>query len=426
MVKSENNLFLQQAKQEKAIYEYLRNSVKSKSPPEMLREFRYLCLELRHSNQEISQTLEKIIFSKHKEDIFLQILNYCCHILIDYWSQKSENYPYILELIELFDQNNFYQAKYHSRPRQKLAILVQNFSKTEEYLKLRRIAKFINTSSEIKLKKQSLIEDLLPHYPYLYSSVLLGREHIPETTNLILNLQRKSQKNFESQLAQHIIYRSRLVEIARAKQLSNRAGKIIKRVENPTFLGETEFKKTLKQYLNKIDEQGTIYQNAKKFLIEIKFLNSYKEFKQSLYKYLIFGIKQPTTSKYSLQQKLRQVIDDISYQSDSEPCSKSLILQTCQRLLRSLVLDTTRQNNHYQLIELIMNLGVTQTAALMIKIILISPQAKSDLEQRLGILFSSYESHTIEDTKWLIKFLENILIAFSLYYGNINLLVVSY
>ncbi|MDJ0574993.1 MAG: hypothetical protein QNJ65_07480 [Xenococcaceae cyanobacterium MO_234.B1] len=424
MTKSQDNLVWQQAKQEKVIYEYLRNSVESKPPQEMIGEFRYLFLELRHNNTEVRQTLENIVLSKHKEYMFLQILNYCCHILINYWSQKAETYPYIWELLELFNPVNFRQTKrvrYHDRRRQKLFDLVQNFNQTEYYLKLIRIAKFVNTSSAIKLKEQSFIGDLLSHYPYLYSPVLLGKESIPGTSNLILNLQQKRQKKFELQLAQHMIYRSRLVQIARAKQLSNRAGKIIKRVDNPTFLGEADLKKTLKQYLNKIDETGTIYQHAKRFLIEIKFIKSYKEFKQSLYQYLILGIRQSTTNKYLLQQKLKQVIDDIYYQSDSQPCTNSLMLQTYQRLLRFFVVDTTRQNDHHQLIELIMNLGTTQTTALLLKIILISPHVKLDLEQRLGILFSSYESHTIEDGKWLVKLLENILIAFSLYFGDINL-----
>ncbi|HHP7230963.1 MAG TPA: hypothetical protein ACFCUY_08905 [Xenococcaceae cyanobacterium] len=421
MAKSPDNLVWQQAKPEKVIYEYLRNSVASKSPSEMLVEFRYLFLELRHPNSEICHILETIIFSKHKEEFFLQVLNYCCHILIDSWQEKTENYAYILKLVELFEPNNLAQVKYLNRTRQKLFNLVKTFSNTDEFLKLKRIANFINTSPIIKLDELALISDLLPHYPYLYSAVLLGKEHIPGTTNLVINLQQKRQKSFELQLAQHMIYRSRLVQIARAKQLSNRAGKFMKRVENPTLLGETDLKRTLKQYLNKTNDTGTIYQTAKKFLIELKFIKSYKIFKECLYQYLILGIQQPTTNKYPIQAKLKQVLEDICYHSDSQPCTNSLILQTCQRLLRFLVLDTTRQNDHYQLIELIMNLGTTQTTALLIKVILISPHAKQDLEQRLGLLFSVYESSSIEDSKWLVKFLDNILVAFSLYFGEINL-----
>ncbi len=421
MTNFQSNLVWQQAKQETIIYEYLRNSVAMRSPQEVIKEFRYLFLELLHSNKEVRRALETIVFAKHKEKIFFKILNYCCYILIDYWSQKTINYSYTLELIELFEPKNFPQIRCHDRRRHKLNLLVKNFNQTEEYRKLKLIVLFLNTGSEIKLEKQCFIRDLLPHYYYLYSAILLGTESLPETTNLILNLKEKRQKLFESQLAKHIIYRSRLVQIARAKQLSNRAGKIIKRVENPTFLGEKNLKKTLKQYLNKVSKTGTIYQTAQEFLINNNLSTSYKEFKQNLYQYLILGIERPVNNQYLLAQKLHQVINEVSYQADSEPCSNQLIFQTCQRLLSFFVIDTSLQNSHYQLIELVMNLGTTQTTALLIKIILISPQAKLDLEQRLGLLFNSYESHNIESGKWLIKLLENVLIAFSLYFGEVNL-----
>ncbi len=404
------------------IYEYLRNSVESTSPQEMIGEFRYLFLELVHSNREIRKTLENIILAKHKEDIFFQILNYCCHILINYWSKDVNHYPYIIDLIEIFNQTDFHTKKPKNRTRQKLYILIEKFKKTQKFNNLKRIATFINAPPQITLEINSLISDLLPHYFYLYSSVLLGKERTPGTTSLILKLQKKSQKSFESQLAQHIIYRSRLIQIARAKQLSNRAGKIIKRVKNPTFLGEKELKKALKQYLRKIDLRGTLHQCAKQFLIEITFLNSYKDFKHSLSKYLIVGIKTSNKSQYSLQEKLNLVIyDNISAQYDFQPCTDQLILQTCQRLLRYFIIDSTRQDNHYQLIELVMNLGITQTTALFMKIVLIAPAAKSDLEHRLGIIFSFYEHRTVEEAKWLIQLLENILIAFSFYFGNIDM-----
>ena len=421
MAQSQNNLVWQQAKQEKKIYEYLRHAVQIKPPQEMLREFRYLFLELVHTDKEVRHSLENIVLAKHKEDIFFQILTYCCHILINSWSQLKENHTYILELIEIFNPQTIPLRKSNSRSRQKLFILVKKFSQSEEYNNLKRIAKFINNSTQVEFKEQSLISDLLPHYYYLYSSVLLGKEHTPETTNLIISLQQKCQENFESELAKHIIYRSRLVQIARAEQLSNRAGKIIKRVKNPTFLGEKEFKNCLKQYLNNTNGRGTIYQNTKHFLIEAAFLNSYKDFKVSLYQYLTSDLEKSNNKGSAVKKILKQAIDGISKEYDHHPCTDQLILKTCQRLLRLLIIDTTRHGSHYQLIELIMNLGTSQTTALLMKIVLIAPCAKSDLEQRLGILFSFYESRTIEEAKWLVKLLENVLIASSFYFGNVDL-----
>ena len=58
---------------------------------------------------------------------------------------------------------------------------------------------------------------------------------------------------------------------------------------------------------------------------------------------------------------------------------------------------------------------------LLVKIVLICPLIKTDLEQRLAILYSCYEAKNIEDVPWMVKFFEHFLIALSIYFGKIDI-----
>ena len=73
------------------------------------------------------------------------------------------------------------------------------------------------------------------------------------------------------------------------------------------------------------------------------------------------------------------------------------------------------------MINLIYSLGTAQTVMLLIKILLICPQVKPDLEQRLGILFVHYEDKTIGEVVWLAKFFEHFSVAFSIYFGKLDI-----
>ena len=85
------------------------------------------------------------------------------------------------------------------------------------------------------------------------------------------------------------------------------------------------------------------------------------------------------------------------------------------------MVDTTQQNNHSQFIDLVINLGTSNTVSLLVRMALICPKIKPELEQRLAILFVKYESRKAEDVTWLIKVLENFLVAFSLNFGKMDL-----
>jgi len=255
----------------------------------------------------------------------------------------------------------------------------------------------------------------------LYRHLLLVEEDFVEIVDFVKKLQAVRNKKFELNLAQHFIYRSRLVEIARAKQLSSGAGKILRKVANPTLLAHRDLQLVVKQYIKKIDANGTLYDLAQRFILENKGKITYLQFKLNLIEYLAYGIV-PRSSDYSLSLQLEDILKDLYYQSDGLKINESLILLTCRKLYQKIIIKKgSTSQEHQTLLELTTNLGTAQTAMLLIKIALICPSARVDLEVRLANLFIHYESRIVKKNLWLVKLLEHCRVTISIYFGEMNI-----
>ncbi|VEP18981.1 conserved hypothetical protein [Hyella patelloides LEGE 07179] len=419
MIKNQKNSSCNTVNPEKIIYEYLRDYLKTHTVEESILEYRCIFLEGTSQNVLVRNIMEDIICSKIKQEKFFFILNYCFYIAINYWLRNNENEEYIIQLTQLFDRVD-YTSTYYSRRKRKLLSLTQKFVNSKHHQKIKRIALILDYKPLIETDNNTLVDNLLSRYTYLYKPLLIGKENITELTDLIHDLQVTRTKSFELQLAQHIIYRTRLIEVAKAQQFSHGAGKIIRRSPNPTLLSNQDLRVVLKQYIKKIDKKITLYQLSRKFVVNNKRDLSYREFKRNLYFYLTFNIK-PTNPNYNFEKKLWNLLDSIYYQSDTLLINNNLTLRTFRKLYQHLIISNSDKKKHDLLIKLISNLGTAQTVMLLIKIVLICPHVKTDLEQRLAQLYSCYEGKSLEDVPWMVKFLEHFLIAFSIYFGKIDI-----
>jgi len=97
------------------------------------------------------------------------------------------------------------------------------------------------------------------------------------------------------------------------------------------------------------------------------------------------------------------------------------MLRTSSQLLNYLVVESSHQPEHYIFIDMISNMGVTQTVGMLLKVVLMCKKVKPYLEKRFSILFNHYESFTSEGVPWLVKSLENIQLAFSVHFGKADL-----
>ena len=129
-------------------------------------------------------------------------------------------------------------------------------------------------------------------------------------------------------------------------------------------------------------------------LLEICFSESDKRGLQTINKY-------KAAKQTKIPKKLIQPVNNPTLLSDRE----------LDRALR-------HYTGHERYIDLITYLGETKTIGLLLKLVLLCSKVKPYLEQRFSILFSHYESVAENEAPWLIKSLENLQVAFSVYFGQ--------
>ncbi|MGF1591464.1 MAG: hypothetical protein ACFCU7_19915 [Pleurocapsa sp.] len=421
------------------VYEYLRQCAAIRSPSEVIQEFEQLFHQGKNKDAQVSKALEKIVFSPSPPQ-FERFFSCCCYIILDCWLDKPETMLYLPQLLNTFDTIGL--AKSYDRRRKQLIQLIKNYQQTQSYLQLRAVIAIINpqtivshslatpiatnevVSSSSNSDRKTLVNAYLLRYTYLYKYFSPQDAQSDRLTAFMQKLEQDRQKDFEILLSQHIIYRFRLKQLAKMKLLAKGAGKIITKVDNPSLLSEKALRIALQQYIGKIEHNQTILERSQRFLAENELRNTYQVFKQDLYRFLTTNIK-PRNSTYQFKPRLAQKLADIFPQSDAKPLNRTLVLQTCRQLFSFLIIDPTVANEPKQFIELITNLGTAQVMMILVKIALICPESTADLEKKIYLVVTHYQLQNIQDARWLIKSLEHLLIAFSIYFGNIDVSIAS-
>ena len=406
------------------VYEYLRQQAVRRSPSEVARF--QLLFEQGKVDSRVSQALAKVVADKKQFDKFL---NRCCYIILDCWADSTSIF-YISQLLDTLDAAC--QTKSYDRRRQQLVRLIAEYRQTKSYLQLKAIAAIItpqtansdtiastNEASEDSNSQHSIIvNSYLARYTYLYQHFILDDFELPHLTALINKLQQERQQKLEIQLSQHLIYRYRLKQFAKMKLLAKGAGNMITPVANPSLLSERAFRVAWQQYTRKKD-RFTVLERAQHFVAENKLRNTYKVFKQDLYRFLTNKIV-PRNSTYKFHHRLEEKLANIFAQSDAKPLNRSLILQTCRQLYSFLIVNPASPDCDDRFAKLIANLGTAQVMLILTKIVLICPESKSDLEQKICSIVTRYQLQDVRDLPWLIKALEHLSIAFSIYFGKID------
>ena len=433
MIKNTDGLSKQSIEPEiKLICDYWHQSASSKSPTQVIIEFKSLFLQGRVENLEVSQALEKIVASA-SELQFSQIFSHCFYLILDCWVEVK-GLTHTEELINILELAN--QASSYDRRRKQLIQSIKSYQQTKAYNRLRAVIsllsyKAIDNNNARAAMAQALssgsqeanlidINTYLPRYTFLYSFFApLQTENLDRLNQYILDLQCDRQQNFEFQLSKHLIYRFRLKQVAKMKLMSKGAEKIITKANNPLLLSEKAFKIALQQYFGKVDSNKTVLERARRFVADCSSRNSYQAFKQDLQRFLLRNI-QPRNSNYQFDRELAAKLDNIFVQSNDKPLNDTLILQTCRQLFSFLVIDISETENTHKFANLIVNLGTAQTMTILTKIVLICPESRSDLEKKIALIVAHHQLVPIHDVPWLFKSLEHLLMAFSIYFGSID------
>ncbi|MFB2835114.1 hypothetical protein [Floridanema evergladense] len=407
---------------EEIIYKHLINCVQSESPAQIIERFHQLFIDgIGYPEADIEAALYKIIANLENQQDFNYIISRCCYILINRWQMQPKSKNAIVELIELFENSSSRFTGIASRSHlvQRLQELTTNFTQSEEYKLLRRLVpafvpKIVTVNQEAKYP----LGQLISRYPFLYDHCLLGDETPALQKQTVREMQQQRQKQFEISLSQYTLYL--LKHLKTAKKIDSEIGdKIIKPVKNPTLLTDEKLYLALQEFVGKVKDSHTYQDLAQNFLSQIGKNQNYRGFKSYLYEYLIDSV-DPKYGKHQFNNRLYQHLKNLSSEKDSQRLNDVLIMQTCSELFNFLV-ESPNHPNYYLFLDLVANVGPRRTIGILLKIALLSQKVKPLLERRFSILFTYYESQTVEDLRWLVQSLENLNVALVTNFGGVDL-----
>ncbi|BAZ28078.1 hypothetical protein NIES4074_05090 [Cylindrospermum sp. NIES-4074] len=408
--------------QEQQIYQHFLHLVRIETPSQMIERFRALFIEgLGYPEPAIVLILDKIIASKKGAEDFNFFLNRCCHILINRWHMQPQLHDAIAELINLFESPPVKSrtASFRYREIRHLREIVKLFTDSEQYRVLRRFTQVVGQNTELDGNKdnQPLIT-LIRRYPYLYEHYLISEDSTIEQQQTVREIQTQVQKKFEIDLSQYVLYKVRRTKIVQKTSVAE-ADRILRPVPNPTLLSDRELYTTLKQCIGKVEGDYTYNDLAQQFLKYSSQVSNFRAFKDDLYEYLISSV-DGDYGKRQFNKRLYTQLQNTLPQANAQKLDDFLIVRTCSQLLNFLIVNSNLSLQHFTFVDLITNQGTMLTIGLLLKIVLICRKVKPYLEKRLAILFNHYESSTTSCIQWLVKALEQLNIALSIHFGNLD------
>lgn len=406
--------------QEQMLYGHLLAYAEHESPEHLIERFQSLFIDgVGYAEQNVVAALDQIVSDRDIEEYFHFILNRCCHILINRWQSNPQLQYAVPLLIDLFETTPRQNVKEYSRSRQvrHLRQVVKQFTETEQYLTLKRLARLIDSDSNQNDEDRPL-GNLIQRYPYLYEYCLVSEDSPEAHHKNIRRLQARAQQQFEVNLSHYVTYRVRQARLKKA-QSGQVALERLKPVSNPTLLSDRELVTSLNQFAGKV-HQGRSYQDAAQNFLECNKSVKFGEFKRELYDYLGTAV-DPAYGQRKFNKLLAYQLEHTLPQNEDQYVNDFLLIRTCSQLLNFLVLESSTNPQHFVFIDLINNLGPLSTTGLLIKVILLCRKVKPYLEKRFSTLFNHYETATQNNVKWLVKMFENFNVAMSVTFGSTDI-----
>ena len=383
--------YAQQAQE--IIYQFLLELVRQQPPAKVLLEFKQLFIDFEScaGNVEVFKAISELIFSNNEKE-FLHTLKRSCYILVNNWD-TSRNYSYIKELVDLFAE--FKISKRTLSPTlTRLRTWLTNFVNSQDY-------------QELKLFISKYGYSDLEHWSNRYTSYLL----VPQYTNLNNPVeQREAARTLSKKLKDK--FKFDLAMYTARSESSIEKDKIAK---NPTGLGD-EVLRFIKMIVAK---RGSFsYVNLANIFLEQTRNIKYKDFKFCLQKYLIFSVANKDfveVCNKQLSEKLGQLYE--SYHEDQ--LDDALLLRTCNRVIE--YLTTEDQQEPSGMFILLLSQGHPLTLVIvLLKIILICPNARTHLEMCIAKLIQYYRDYSEDECQWVVNFFEVFNITFAIHADNVQ------
>ncbi|HBB33028.1 MAG TPA: hypothetical protein DC064_14815 [Cyanobacteria bacterium UBA9273] len=380
---------IQQAQE--SIYQFLLEIVRKQPPAKVLQEFKHLFIDYDacDSNPDILQSVSELIFANNEKE-FRDTVKRSCYILINNW-YISRDHTSIKELIELFSQvKNNSKTLSPTLGRQRAWLF--NFINSPEYDELRLFV----TKYEQK-----------EHWSDRYTSYLL----VPQYTNLTNPIeQREAARTLSQKLKEQFKF-----DLAMYTARSQAGLHKDKTHPNPTALGD----KVLHFIKKIVAKNGAFnYENFAHIFLEQTREMNFKFFKYCFHKYLLYSIESQDFIKF-LNHKLAGKLEVLYEIHHEEQVTDALLLRTCNRTIEYLTTEDhqepsplfillTSQGHHLNLV------------IVLLKIILICPNARVHLETCIAKLIQYYTNYPEEECEWVINVFEIFKITFAIHADNVQ------
>lgn len=390
-MENSNNPEYNLAEDLETICRFFLEIVKQYSPEFVLSEFKNLFINPVAFQSEPQKAFYHIIVSQNEEE-FKNTLKRTIYILLNNWIY-SRKYQAPQDLIELLSHspNNCCL----SAPNLKhLKDWLVNFISSQDY-------------EEVKLFVAKHDHRQKDHWKSRYTSYLLAPQYANSNNSIE---QRKAAKALSKQLQDQFKF-----ELAMYTAHSDGSALINQRSQNPTALGD-EAIRLIKQLVAK---RGFFsYANLANIFLQQTQQLKYKDFKQSLIKYLFFSVTNQglvENLKTKLDEKLSVLYEDFNEQR----LNKALLLKTCNRVVEYLTMK--KYGEPSSLFVVLASQGNPLTLSIiLLKILLICPSSRTHLEVSLASLIEYYENFSQEECHWVIKFLEVTRIILAIYTENVQ------
>ncbi|MCM1985300.1 hypothetical protein [Lyngbya confervoides] len=398
---------------EQVIYSHLLACVKAESPEQVLQRFhRLFILGQQYPDPKIRQALEQLLRQHSNTRMLLPFFNRCCHILVNRWQLAAADKQAVSHLLELIKQvQTPSRASRGGHAGNRLRLLVYQFAESDYFQQLNRIGEFVRGPG--RTSDQAPLVTLIHRYPYLYSHCLLSQQDDPEQQRIIRVAQVEKQKEFEQNLSRYM-----------ALSTVNRGGvaplPMPGKVENPTLLSHRDLQQTLKHFVGPVNGRSSSYRHrAQRFIRTVQPQTAFADFKQDIYQYLLADL-DPQYVHCRFGKQLQQTLATISPEQDRQPMTNILMNRTFTQLLNFLVIESRRSPQHAIFMDLISNLGSTQTVGLLLKLVLLEKSVRTSLERRISVLFNHYENYKQAAVGWLVRCLEKVNLAFTTHFSKLD------
>jgi hypothetical protein len=379
------------------ICRFFLDIVKRSASDFVLSEFKNLFINPSTSiNSQTQQALTNIILSNN-EEVFRNTLKRSMYILLNNWIYGRKYEP-AQNLIKIFERPILNDST-SSKLLQQLNEWLANFLNSQDYQEIR-----------IFVSKYDICAE--KHWKNRYTSYLLAPQYANSKNSLehrlaAKALSRQLENKFKFDLAMYTAH-------------SHSSSSYHIKNQNPTALGD----EALRLVKKVVAKRGFFsYANLANIFIKQTQNVKYGDFKRGLLKYLFFSVGNQGLVNH-LTSKIEEKLNNLYQDADQEQLNRALLMKTCNRIIEYLTISNNCEPS--PLFVALASQGNPLTLAiLLLKIILICPQARTHLEVCIAKLIQYYEGYSQDECHWVIKFLEIAKIILAIFTDNVHYNFVS-